>query len=224
VTAKQTTHVLMVVDRSGSMAGLMDEVRGGFNSFLDQLAKDEADDGVERRVTAVLFDDRYELLAVAAPVAEVPRLDEENCSARGMTALLDAIGRTITRFEASMTLRRKDRVLLVVQTDGAENASQEFQQGQIMQMLRQREGTEAKPGKWTTVYLGAGPQAWGQGRSLGFSTNVNTTGDRGSYTTSYETVAVAAAGVSRGESRSATRSTFAAAGVLDDDSGGGDAA
>ncbi len=191
----------MVVDRSGSMSALEEDVRGGFNSFLDDAAKMEESSHV--RVTAVLFDDRYEVLASAVPPAEVPRLTDQNYTARGMTALLDAIGRTINDFEASTKVHHGDKVMLVVQTDGAENSSREFTSGQIMSMLREREGRG-----WTTVYNGAGPQAWGQGRSLGFGINVNTAGDSQSTVRSYTTTSAALSGLTRGASSADTRRLY----------------
>lgn len=197
------THALIVVDRSGSMGGLVEEVRGGFNSFVDDLVEQEAAGGVEFRVTAVLFDDRYEALATAARLAEVPRLTRANYWARGMTALHDAVGRTITDFEAVTVLGAGDQVILVVQTDGAENSSQEYKSGQIAEMLRAREALG-----WRTVYLGAGPAAWGQGQSLGFGMNVNTAGDADSTTRSYGVAAAATVGVARGASYAETVSTF----------------
>ena len=38
---KPTTHVLMAVDRSGSMSGLAGDVRGSFNTYLDSLVSDD---------------------------------------------------------------------------------------------------------------------------------------------------------------------------------------
>lgn len=211
---KPKTYVLMVVDRSGSMAGLVSDVRGGFNSFVEDLAAKEAAGDGAYRVTVALFDDRYELLATAARLADVPRLTPENYFARGMTALLDAIGRTINNFESATTLRTGDQVLLVVQTDGAENSSNEFTSAQIMAMLREREARG-----WRTAYMGAGPAAWGQGLSLGFGTNVNTVGDSDSTLRSYGVVAAAAAGMSRGVSYAETQRVMNTAGT---DAGSGD--
>lgn len=216
---KPVTHVLVVIDRSGSMAGLVGDVRGGFNTFrAEMLAKEEAGDG-RYRVTVALFDDHYELLANATPLAEVPELTEDNYYARGMTALLDAIGKTITDFEAATTLGAGDQVLLVVQTDGAENSSKEFTSGHVMEMLRAREALG-----WRTTYMGAGPQAWGQGSTLGFGTNVNTAASGAATTRSYGVIAAAAAGMSRGASYAETQRIMNTAGVDADDSSdsGGD--
>jgi hypothetical protein len=159
-----TTHVLLVTDRSGSMNSIADDVRGAVNAYLDSLA---ADTEVTYRVTSVLFDDEYKLLEVGAPPQLATRLTERTYQVGGTTALLDAVGKTITDFERSDVLRDGDRVLLVVQSDGHENASVEYRAEQIRQMITDREAT----GTWGAVFLGAGPDTWKQAGGMGFSTS-----------------------------------------------------
>lgn len=168
-----TTHVLLVTDMSGSMRPLAEDVRGGFNAYLDGLRAD----GGDYRITAVLFDDQYDVLCADAALADAPSLDSGNYQPRGMTALLDAVGRTITALEArNPVLPDGDRVLLVVQTDGAENHSREYRWDTVAEMIRERE----KTGRWSCIYLGAHADAWAQASRMGF--------DRGS------TIAVAHTG------------------------------
>jgi hypothetical protein len=161
-TAKSTTHVLFVTDMSGSMQSLAEDVRGGFNTYLDDLAKD----GGKYRLTVTLFDDRFESLCVAAKLKDVPRLTAENYRPRAMTALLDAVGKTVAEFDARVpALADGDRVLVVVQTDGHENASTEFTRDRIAALIKEREAT----GRWSFMYLGAGADAWAQAGGLGFA-------------------------------------------------------
>lgn len=160
---KPTTHVLFVTDMSGSMTSLADDVRGGFNTYVDDLKKDAAG---KYRLTVTLFDDRFESLCVAAKLKDVPRLTEQNYKPRASTALLDAVGKTVTEFDARVpTLADGDRVLVVVQTDGAENASREFTRDLIATLIKEREAT----GKWSFIYLGAGVDAWSQAGGMGFA-------------------------------------------------------
>lgn len=180
-TKKPKTHVLMVVDMSGSMSGLAADVRGGFNAYVDGLKAD----GGEYRLTVVLFDDRYVVLCADTPLTDVPRLTADNYRPRGWTALLDAVGRTIRTFETRVpTLGDDDRVMLVVQTDGAENKSVEFDWWQIAGLIRDREAG----GKWTCVYLGQHADAWSQASRMGFNqgstvvVGANSAGTAGSYT------------------------------------------
>lgn len=161
---KPTTHVLMVVDMSGSMAGQETDVRGGFNTFVQDLLKDRSR---RYRITATVFDTAFEPLCIAAKLKDVPLMTEENYRPRGTTALFDAVGKTIHDFERQTKLDKDDKVLLVTQTDGAENSSILFNAGQIAEMIRVRE----EGGKWSTLYLGAGKEAWGQGHQMGFRHN-----------------------------------------------------
>jgi hypothetical protein len=200
-TKKPITHVLLVVDMSGSMAGLEEDVRGGFNTYLDDLAKD----GGRYRITATVFDTRFIPLCVAAKLKDAPRLDSVNYAPAGMTALLDAVGKTVTEFEASTTLAEGERVLVVVQTDGHENSSREYRSDQIAEMIRTREAT----GTWAFIYLGAGVDAWGQGQALGFVNNINTANSAAGTRSSYSGITAASGAYSRGASVGETVSVLA---------------
>jgi hypothetical protein len=202
VSKKPITHVLLIVDMSGSMAGLAEDVRGGFNTYVHDLAKDDG----RYRITATVFDTEFEPLCVAAKLKDVPTMTEANYRPRGMTALLDAVGKTVTDFEAATTLADGERVLCVVQTDGAENSSREFNSARIAEMIREREAT----GRWSFIYLGAGQDAWGQGQALGFAHNVNT-GKSGAATRStYSGIAAASATYAAGGDAAETHSVLAA--------------
>lgn len=64
------TEILFLLDRSGSMAPLIDDAVGGFNSFLETRQRDPA----PSRMTLVLFDDRYEVPHASVPVTHIPPL------------------------------------------------------------------------------------------------------------------------------------------------------
>lgn len=179
-TDQPTTHVLMCVDMSGSMATLAADVRGGFNTYVADLGRDSA----TYSITATLFDTELIRLTQAAAPADVPKLDRTNYAPRGMTALLDAVGHTISDFDAAHpSLPGGDRVLLVIQTDGQENSSREFNFESIKRLITEREAS----GRWTVVYLGAGADTWNQaarmgvGRSNYVNTDASGVGTRSSY-------------------------------------------
>jgi hypothetical protein len=160
--SKPTTHVLMVTDESGSMEPLADDVRGGFNRYVDDL-RDDTD--YKYRLTLALFNQDYRPVCVAAKLADVPKLGRENYRPGGMTALVDAIGRTITDFETRVPeLAEGDRVLLVVQTDGQENSSRVWTTWAVRKLIADREAGS----RWSCLFLGAGPDAWKQASGLGF--------------------------------------------------------
>jgi hypothetical protein len=161
-----TTHVLLVVDKSGSMGGLVSDVIGGYNAYLDGLA------GGDYLITTTLFDTTFQSLCNGVPLACAPRLDARTYSAGGNTALLDAVAHTIQAFEAANPkLDGNDRILLVISTDGEENSSREHTWESVNALIDLR----VAGGRWASVYLGAGPAAWRQSHRWSNSTQtVNT--------------------------------------------------
>lgn len=206
------THVLMAVDESGSMAGLADDVRGGFNTYLDGLTEDGGGDRF--RLTVVMFNDQWlPLCPVGSRPADVPRLDNRTYRPGGNTALNDAVGNLILDFERGTVLGEGDRVLLVVQTDGKENSSREFTDDAVKALIDER----TSGGRWAAIYLGAGPAAWNGGGRLGMRT-VNTTADSAGTVATYSGIATASAAYAMGADTATTHAVVvAAAGIPDDD-------
>ncbi|MBR2792121.1 MAG: hypothetical protein IKE12_05610 [Erysipelotrichaceae bacterium] len=93
----KTTEVIFILDRSGSMSGLETDTIGGYNSILKQQREAEGD----VNITTVLFDDRYELLHNRESIRNVSDLTAKEYYVRGCTALVDAMGITISRFIAA---------------------------------------------------------------------------------------------------------------------------
>ena len=85
-------EVVFVLDRSGSMENVTEDTIGGFNSMI-RKQKEEA---VNALVTTVLFDDKINILHDRVNITDIPSLTSKEYYARGATALLDAIGSTIT--------------------------------------------------------------------------------------------------------------------------------
>lgn len=85
------TEIACIVDRSGSMHSIAEDAVGGFNRFLEEQ---KALPG-RARLTLVLFDHEYQLLCAGLDLRRVPPLDDRLYRPRGMTALLDAVGRTL---------------------------------------------------------------------------------------------------------------------------------
>ena len=67
---KNLTELVFILDRSGSMAHLVDDTIGGFNSMLSRQKDGEG----EALVTTVLFDGVNETIHDRLPIREVPQL------------------------------------------------------------------------------------------------------------------------------------------------------
>jgi uncharacterized protein YegL len=144
-----------VLDRSGSMESMAKEAIGGFNGFLESHRKAPGD----AKLTLVLFDHEYIVAHDGRPMKDVPKLDESSYQPRGTTALLDAIGRTINaigqRLDHTPESNRPSKVLIVILTDGLENASKEFSLKQILEMIKHQREVYS----WEFIFLGAGQDA-----------------------------------------------------------------
>ena len=160
-TSVLPVHLYMLLDRSGSMSGWEQDVIGGFNTFIKEQQKEKDDCSV----TLVQFDGQapYEVIIDAQDLSTVTELAPNVYRPRGNTPLLDALGRMIKNAEKSEAKQAED-VLVWVFTDGLENASREFTYEQIKALVAEKE----KAG-WTFMFMGAGIDSYGAGRSLGFS-------------------------------------------------------
>ena len=143
--------IIFLIDRSGSMYGSENDTIGGFNSFIAKQKQNETD----ARVTTILFDHGYEVLYKRKNLYDVEDLTRNEYFVRGSTALLDAIGRTIT----SMDREIDNKVLFVITTDGYENSSKEFTRQQIKNMINNH--------NWEFIYLGADIDSYAEASSIG---------------------------------------------------------
>ena len=115
-------ELVLVIDKSGSMQGLEKDTIGGFNSMIEKQKKL----GIDVRVTAVLFNDKTDLLYARRYIQNVRPLTEREYETGGTTALLDAVGGTILKMERlKATECGKTKVIFVIITDGLENASRD---------------------------------------------------------------------------------------------------
>jgi hypothetical protein len=151
---KQTqTEIVVILDRSGSMSSIGKSTVEGFNTFLNEQKNSEG----EAFLTLVQFDDRYEVSYKSTPINEVnPLILNETFVPRGSTALLDSIGKTIEELETERD------VILVIITDGFENASRTYKKEAIMKMIETKENEG-----WNVLFLAANQDAISSGASIG---------------------------------------------------------
>ena len=91
VEKNRLTELVMILDRSGSMAGLESDTIGGFNGMIRSQKKEDG----EVLVTTVLFDSELKRLHDRVPISSIPEMTEKDYRVGGCTALLDAIGETV---------------------------------------------------------------------------------------------------------------------------------
>lgn len=189
MTKPNSAELIFIVDRSGSMNSIRLDMEAGHRVFMEEQKKIPG----ECFVSLVMFDDKYEPVYTRVPLSEAPPLRLEP---RGSTALLDAIGRTVTeagiRLEKMRPENRPDRVLVIVITDGLENASSHYTREIVMEMIAHQREVYS----WGFMFLGADQDAIGEANKLGISNALR-----------YEAKTV-------GSTRSAYRATAASAGAF----------
>ncbi|MCL1593558.1 MAG: VWA domain-containing protein [Actinomycetia bacterium] len=152
--------ITFVLDESGSMGSIETEARQGFNDYLE----DQIGHGGETWWTLTTFNQKARTRFAAIPGAEVRPLTEDY-SPSGMTALYDAVGSSVTKTQAYLeTLggERSSDVIVVILTDGMENASQQWTDRQVFDLI-----TEAEDSGWQFVFLGANQNSWDVSRRMG---------------------------------------------------------
>jgi hypothetical protein len=148
---KPKTFYHIITDESGSMADCKEQTINGLfeqrnkifeleNKFLEQ----------EIRVGLTFFNTNVKTVFEQLSVSEMSMQSIHNYQPSGSTALLDAIGKTIQSTEQCMRSQQDSAVIIII-TDGYENASQIFTLQQLRELISSKEAT----GRWTFSYLGA---------------------------------------------------------------------
>ena len=166
---KERTELVLILDKSGSMAGLESDTIGGFNSMLEKQKKASG----ECNITTVLFDHNYELLHDRIDIRGVSKLTQEDYTVGGSTALIDAIGKTIFKINNVQKNTAKEfkaeKVLFVIITDGDENASRDCNAEDVKRLIQEQ---KEKYG-WEFIFLGANIDAVSTASSLGIGPNLS---------------------------------------------------
>lgn len=145
------TEMIFILDMSGSMSSLKDDTIGGYNSLIAEQKKQPGD----ANITTVLFDNRYILLHDRINIKEVKELTSKDYMPCGMTAMLDAIGRTVVAIGQKLAdtpeENRPGNVVVTIITDGFENASKEYTWSIIKNMIKEQRDKY----NWTFTFIGA---------------------------------------------------------------------
>lgn len=151
---KKTIYHL-VVDKSGSMSDCIKLTINGFNEQINRIKQLERE-YPEQEITIGLttFNHSVHHHFFQQPASEVRMLNEETYVPAGSTALLDGIGTSIYEIEMLIDRQKENAditVVLVIITDGHENASAYYRLEEIQRTIRRLE----KNGKWTFSFIGA---------------------------------------------------------------------
>lgn len=167
---KKTSHIIFVLDDSGSMQSCRASTISGYNEYLNAQRKDAKETGIPTFVSLYKFDgSSVKCVFDRTPAESVKDLDEKSYDPNGMTNLYDAIGGVMMQINTQLAANKKadrDSVIITILTDGHENSSRTFSNTTIKQMVEKAEGKN-----WGFMFLGANIDAFAAGNSLGFNVN-----------------------------------------------------
>lgn len=157
----ELTEIAVVLDRSGSMAGIKDDMEGG---LWTTITEQHGLPG-KCRVSLYQFDDVWETVYEAKASGDIK---QEDCRLvpRGGTALHDAVVKSLAAMEDRILKEPEDerpaKVAVIVITDGQENSSKENKKKDA------REAIERATDKfgWKFVFLAADADGFADGMDL----------------------------------------------------------
>ena len=159
------TEIVAILDRSGSMIDLTNDTIGGFNTFL----KEQQEVTGDAIISTVLFNDSYKLLHDRVDIKKVKPITEKDYIAKGYTALLDAMGKTINdiglKLSNAAESERPGKVIFFIITDGEENSSREYSQEKVKEMVELQKNTY----NWEFIFMGANIDSFSAAASMGIS-------------------------------------------------------
>ena len=195
---KGLTEIVFILDKSGSMCGLEDDTIGGYNSFINKQKKEEGD----AVISTVLFSTKREVIHNRVSLKDVPPLTDKEYSVEGCTALLDAIGLSISHI---VNVHKKldknlvpEKTIFVITTDGMENSSVEFSYKNVKDLIEK----ETNKYGWEFMFLGANIDAVKEGKRFGIKESHAVSYHQDSYGTNlnFRCLSESISGLRRGES------------------------
>ncbi len=148
---KQKTIYHFILDQSGSMSDCIEATLSGLQEQRDTIIR-IANEFPEQeiRVSLTVFNQDVHIIYQNMPTENFPTVQQIEYRPSGSTALLDAIGLSITQVENQIS-RDGDTAIIVILTDGYENASRFYSLIQIKNLIKSKEDS----GKFTFSFLGA---------------------------------------------------------------------
>lgn len=165
-TNNKKTHIALVLDKSGSMQGCLNETITGFNSQLEVIRKN-MEKGGETTVTLVTFNENVQILQEAVNADSVQGIDYQSYQPNGSTAMYDAVWNAIELLQKLDDGQEQTAFLVITISDGMENASRKVNSVRLAEKVQELESTK----RWTFGYVGANQDLSKVTESLKLSVN-----------------------------------------------------
>lgn len=162
------SEVICIIDRSASMMSIATEAISAFNTFIEDQKKLPG----ECLLTYTQFNTCYEIIHSGIDIQDMKPLNNSTYLPSGMTALLDAVGRTVDevgdRLNKTPEDQKPEQVILVILTDGEENASREYTWDQVSKMLKH----QTEKYNWKVIFLAQGIDSSKAGVRMGLNASL----------------------------------------------------
>lgn len=219
VPTTDAVHSYILLDRTGSMSGIWEEALGSVNAYATQIGKDDADedktDKITTNVTLAVFDHQdglqFDVLREGVESGAWTPVTNDEAAPRGMTPLFDAINQMVALAEKDAP----EKAVIVVMTDGMENASREVTKDGAKAAL-----DRARARGWEVVFLGAEFASFGDAQGVGMRSDKTMAISAGSMQQSMQGLARKSRAYGKGEEAEVTfddadRSTAGEQDVID---------
>ena len=154
-------HICFVLDESGSMYNSIDDVTEGFQKLIDEQKKEKNGECI---ISLYRFSDTVKKDYIGKPVDEVSKLIYSPCGCTAMNdgvgTAIDEIGKWLSDMDES---ERPSKNMIVIMTDGQENASKEYNFDTVKAKIKHQEEKYS----WTFVYMGTNLQDLNDANRLG---------------------------------------------------------
>lgn len=163
-STQTSTHIIMILDQSGSMSQHRHEMVQAVNDFIRAQQETSAHD--DCHLTLVTFNHHHRTVISRRTLSAVSPITLEEYRTEGCTALYDALGVTLS--DHSDRHADGDKVIVVIVTDGLENSSSKWSRGEIQQLI-----SAHKARGWTFVYLASDPMLIEQAENIQIEANLS---------------------------------------------------
>lgn len=151
----QINHIFFVLDKSGSMGGLRQQTVDNFNEQLQDM-KQEINSNQVNLISLITFAGAPYIRDIreSTPLSQFEEIKLDDYVPNGSTALYDAIGHAIMKADMGIDKYKNfdNAALIVILSDGVENASTEYDNHKITDLIKNRQDS----GKFTFTFMGCG--------------------------------------------------------------------
>lgn len=141
-------NVGILVDKSGSMHGLQNKVVETVNSWVDKIKEECYRGGIKTTVSFGVFNHKFDLVLDRVPIDKLRKIQRSDINPNGQTALCESASKMMDVIGGGVH-REDETYLLIVVTDGAENASAISYRNSLPDKIKE----SILKDNWTIVFL-----------------------------------------------------------------------